>query len=154
MAGDGTSLEIADVIYRRDRPGRSRPSAWLTGILARYPGCSVAAMPVAGHRYLVATRADRQPVLAFLVPDDHGFNVLACAAFVYGWLCAGWPLDALGAVRLETAGTFPLAPGTMIVPMSFLMFYEDLPSAAAFPCGWSSLSRRRTSSASGEPTPE
>lgn len=147
-AGDAGSLEIADVIYRRERLAGARSSAWLARILDRCPGCSVAAVPQAGRRYVVAARAGRPVIFSFAGTNGHGLNALVGAIFVHGWLCAGWPVDDLYPPRLHAAGTLRIPIGSATVPVSFRMFYEDLPEPAS-PDGPSSASRRLISPVSG-----
>jgi hypothetical protein len=152
--GDTRSPEIADVIYRKERPGGVQPPAWLARTLDRYPGCAVAVIPEGGGRYLVATRAGRPVSLSFTSPNEQGYNALVSAIFAYGWLCAGLPLTAFDPPRLEAAGTLRLPARTVIVPVSFTMYFGYLPPVPEPLAGPSSAIRRRISPASGASTPE
>jgi hypothetical protein len=150
-ADDARSLEIADVIYRREVPEHTPVSAWLTETLDRYPGCSAAAIPTAGCRFLIAPRGSCPLIFSFLMPNKYAFNVLLGAIFVHSWLCAGWPLAALDPPRLDAAGTFRLAGRT---PISLRLFYFGPPSLAVSSSGPSSPSRRRMKPTSGASMPE
>jgi hypothetical protein len=150
-ADDARSLEIADVIYRREVPAHTPVSAWLTETLDRYPGCSAAAIPAAGCRFLIAPRGNRPLIFSFLMPNEYAFNVLLGAIFVHGWLCAGWPLAALDPPQLDVAGAFRPAGTT---PISLRLHYSGLPSLAVSSGGPSSPSRRRMQPASGASMPE
>jgi hypothetical protein len=154
MAGEARSLEIADVIYREERPCGARPPAWLARTLHRYPGCTVAVIPEEGGRYLIAPRSGRPVSLSFFAPNEPGCDALVSAVFTYGWLCAGWPLAALVPPRLEAAGRLRLAARAVTVPVSFSMSYEYVPPAPESLAGPRSPSRRRISPASGASTPE
>jgi hypothetical protein len=148
MADGEASLEVADVIYGRESPDRARPSTWLAGTLARYPGCSVAAIAQAGGGCLAVPRGGRPLAFPFFMPNGPGFDPLAHAIFVYGWLTAGWPLAALEPPRLETAVSRGHPAGERMTgtvePIPFRMYYE----------GPSSSSRRRIAPASGASTSE
>lgn len=150
MTADAGSLEIADVIYRC---ATSAPSAWLADTLDRYPGCSAAAIPAAGGRCLVASRASPPVTVSFLTPNERAFHVLVAAIFVHGWLCAGWPLAWLDPPWLEVAGTPRLSARTTIVPIPFRLLYDDRPVSLASSGNPSSPSRRRMESASGASMP-
>jgi hypothetical protein len=150
-ADDARSLEIADVIYRREVAANPPASAWLTETLDRYPGCSAAAIPTAGCRFLIAPRGNRPFIFSLLMPNEHSFNVLLGAIFVHGWLCAGWPLATLDPPRLDVAGTFRPAGPT---PISLRLYYSGLLPRAVSCGGLSSPSRRRMAPASGASIPE
>jgi hypothetical protein len=155
-AGGLASLEVADVLYRRDGPECARPLTWLCETLDRYPGCSVAVTAEGGGGYLALSRVARPLAVSFHIPNDHGFSALVCAVLVYGWLAAGWPLASLDRDGLEVSVLLRLPARKVImraaVPIPFGLFYEGPPPASAAPSDLSWPSRRRMSAASGAST--
>lgn len=156
--GDAGSLEVADVIYRRDGPEPARPMTWLCETLDRYPGCAVAAIPEGGGGYLALSKLTCLLATSFLIPNDHELNALVCAMFAYGWLAAGWPLADLEHDRLEASAALRLSARKMIARtaelISFGLFYEGPAPAPASSADPSWPSRRRMSLASGASTSE
>jgi hypothetical protein len=138
-AGDTGSLEVADVIYRRDGSGCTAPLTWLARTLDCYPGCGVAAIRGEGGGYLAAPRVTRPLTFSFLMPNDDGFNALACAMFVYGWLAAGWPSAALERSQLEVSAMLRLPMRKKMVRtmamIQFGLFYEGPAPASASSAG-------------------
>lgn len=149
----GGWLEVADVIVCTAGTGTARGSrpAWLPVILARYPGCAVAAAADAsGCTALTRPGA----VLGFGAAGcPPGMWVLVCGCLVHCWAAAGWPVAGLDGARLRvTAGGPALGrPGWRVrgqlagAPLSF--------SAAWTPAGPgpSASSARRAPAASGAP---
>ena len=156
------NLELADAICGSE-PDRVRALNWLTGILASYPGCAVAAVQTGEGSCLVATRTDRPFTLSFFIQnelrlrgtaDPSGSGALVCALFVHAWLAAGWPLAALDPRRLTAATHHREIPLNRAAPIPFALYYEGPPPVSASVPEPSPVSRRRRSSASGAPMPE
>jgi hypothetical protein len=83
-------LEGADVIVTSGQSGQAGPGEWLR----RYPGCAVAVAWTSPGECAVATRYGVLRGVAVSGQQGDG-GALACAAFVHGWLVAGWPLALL-----------------------------------------------------------
>jgi hypothetical protein len=132
-AAGGRGLELADVICDSD-PDCVRPLNWLTGALASYPGCAVAALHTGEGSCLVATRTDRPFTLSYFAQnelrlrgaaDPSGSGALVCALFVHAWLAAGWPLAALDPRRLTATIHHREIPVNLAAPIPFALYYED-----------------------------
>lgn len=99
-------LESADVIVAPAGLGQANPAEWLH----RYPGCAVAIDWTGSEECSLITRSGALRSLA--VSGLHGdAGALACAAFVHGWLVAGWPLALLSPTSLRVGHI-----GTVIWP--------------------------------------
>jgi hypothetical protein len=152
-AGGAQPLEVADVIYRRDIPACSRPLTWIAGTLDSYPGCEVAAISWERGGCLAGSRVTGPLSFSFHMPDDGGFDALACAMFLYGWLAAGWPSAALDRSQLAASAVLRIrgrevtARAAVLIP--FGLFYEGPAPAPASSAGPSWPSRCRMPSASG-----
>lgn len=77
-------------------------AASLDGTPRSHPGCAVA-VARASSGYLAACRADAPRLLEFHRQNGPGRHPLAYALFVYGWLAAGRPLDAIDPPVLAAA---------------------------------------------------
>jgi hypothetical protein len=155
-AGEPGRPEIADVIFRSGVPSCAVPAAWLDETLIRYPGCAVAAVGLGGGECMVAVRGACQAfVLSVLAESGDSYRDLACAAFVYGWLAAGWPLAALSSFRLEVASSVIAAGWRMVrgpvAPLAFGVSYTSPPGSGSSG-GPDSGSSCLTCSASGAPS--
>lgn len=155
-AGEPGRPEIADVIFRSGVPSCAVPAAWLDETLIRYPGCAVAAVGLNGGECMVKVRSACQAfVLSVLGESADSHRDLACAAFVYGWLAAGWSLAALSPSQLEVASGVIAAGRRMVwspvTPLAFGVSYTS-PSESGSSGGPDSGSSCLTRSASGAPS--
>lgn len=148
-AGNGAPvpiLETADIIMA-DGTDRSGPGRWLR----QYPGCGIAVSRTGPGIYSAAARDGVPCPVTVSGPDSAG--PLACAAFAYGWLAAGWPLDRLrpALLRVGPVSAGRPEPGERLF---FRFAYCDAsgpetPESGATP---STDSAVRTCSASGAPS--
>jgi len=144
-------LGIADIIVCSGEPTATQSAGCLRAIFWRYPGCAVAAAELGAGQCLAGPR-DEAAVRFTVRRGDAGPRSCAfvCAAFMYGWLVAGWPLAALDPAQLRViSSTLPAGQKSQcpdaVMSLSFSAFYEP----ASLEPGASS--RSCTSSASGAP---
>ncbi|MEV7415757.1 hypothetical protein [Streptomyces sp. NPDC089919] len=110
---------LADVIVRtaaEDDPRLGPPRSWAAEVLARHPGCALAAYLTAPGRCYIGTREGVAARLA-AAPDPDGrpstADPAALASAVYAWLAAGHPLPAELVVR-----TGPITHRVAVTPQS------------------------------------
>ena len=150
---EGRWLEIADVIAGGRAAGCGHGAGtgapWLRAILARYPGCAVAATGQAGGCVVVARgTADRSGICG-----RYSCGALAGGALAHCWLTADWPhaalrqarfIPAVAAQRLHCSWqVWGQAGGS---PFSLVVSVQPAGSALSL-SSW-----RRTGSASGAPS--
>lgn len=123
-------LEGADVIVTSGLPGHTEPGEWLR----RYPGCAVAAAWTSPGECAVATRHGVLRGLAVSGQAGDG-GALACAAFIHGWLVAGWPLTLFSPACLDVspgaAVGWPEAGGPLFFRFGYRSASREDPSPEA-----------------------
>lgn len=146
--------EIADVIVCSRGPGapRGSRSEWLAEILARYPGCAVAATSIAASRCVIAAPDGAQARASVLgAAVEMGQRVMVCASVAHCWLAFGGPLAVLeGAVLRMTAGRRAVRGHLRCQGGGESWCFRV--SAEGAERGLSASLRRRTSAASGAPS--
>lgn len=118
--------EIADVIFHTGEFSDGETTAWLGQTLLGFPGCAVAATWLDRGICAAATRR-RYVFIPVSGMGRPGIRLLACAAFVQGWLAAQWPSTILATGKLDIserslAQARNITRGVM--RLSFSIFYS------------------------------
>ena len=131
-ADDQTRLACADVICDSGSASRAVPVQWLSRTMRAFPGCAVSAIWNGPGLCAMATRQDRIEVSVSGASGlCAGWQLLASAAMVHGWLSARLPVASLAPgnveLRVGSGSLSSSVPGTNSMPIPFTMLAVDPP---------------------------